>query len=538
MNGNDTVQLVDYLRAIRRRWWLVALLAIVTTAAALAVSLSAEKQYDATAAVLLENEEPVNSLLTPGANFSPADPERQLNTDVELIEAADTAFAAKRLLAKRLLAIDRSVDALLEQVETDVSSTSDIVDITARDTEPLVAARIANAFAEAYVASRAESARERYIEAAQLAERQLQSLSEEELASPEGRELQARQRELEIAAALQTAGAQIVRRASVPETPARPRPMLSGALGLGLGLLLGIAAALARELFDRRLKSEEAVESFFELPILASIPRPSRRGDDHAQREAYGLLAANLRFTSLNRESNVVMVTSASPGEGKTTVTLGLGRALARLGLRVIAIEADLRRPTFSAWAPVGSRRGLSGVLTGSGLARELVWLDVETLEPVRAEATDGSAFAVLPAGELPENPQHVLAQPTMQAVIQGCRAIADVVVIDTPPIGTVNDPATLARHVDAIALVVRLDQTTKDAARRAQRVLSNADVDLPGIVLTGAGGTQGYGYYGPAAPAKSTPSRLNAEPLEALEGTGRSRPEGEHLPRLEGRRR
>jgi capsular exopolysaccharide synthesis family protein len=534
MNGNDTVQLVDYLRAIRRRWWLVALLAIVTTAAALAVSLSAEKQYDATAAVLLENEQPVNSLLTPGANFSPADPVRQLNTDVELIEAAATAFAAKRLLA-----IDRSVDALLEQVETDVSSTSDIVDITARDTEPLVAARIANAFAEAYVASRAQSARERYIEAAQLAERQLQTLSEGERSSPQGLELQARQRELEIAAALQTAGAEIVRRASVPESPARPRPMLSGALGLGLGLLLGIAAALARELFDRRLKSEEAVESFFELPILASIPRPSRRGDDHAQREAYGLLAANLRFTSLNRESNVVMVTSASPGEGKTTVTLGLGRALARLGLRVIAIEADLRRPTFSAWAPVGSRRGLSAVLTGSGLSRELVWLDVDTLEPVpAANAADGSAFAMLPAGELPENPQHLLAQPTMQAVIQGCRAIADVVLIDTPPIGTVNDPATLARHVDAVALVVRLDQTTKDAARRAQRVLRNADVDLPGIVLTGAGGTQGYGYYGPVAPAKSTPSRLNAELPEALEGTGRSRPEGEHLPRLEGRRR
>lgn len=532
MNGNDTTQLIGYLRLIRRRWWLVALLTLLTTAAALAVSLSAEKQYEATSELLLRNQEPVNSVLTPEVDFSSADPERELNTDVQLIETAETAFAAKRLLG-----IDRSAGDLLEQVGTDISSTSNLVDITARDTEPLLAARIANAFAEAYVAFRAESAREGFVEAAQLAEAQLQALSEEERDSPQGLALQERKTELQTAAALQTSDAQIVRRASVPESAASPRPMLSGALGFGLGLLLGIAAAFVLELFDRRLKSEEAVESFFDLPILASIPRPSRRGaDDDAQREAYGLLAANLRFTTLTRESNVVMVTSASPGEGKTTATLGLGRALARLGLRVIAIEADLRRPTFSAWAPIGSSRGLRGVFMGSSLARELVWLDVETLGPERAEATDGSTFAVLPAGELPDDPQRTLAQPAMQAVIQGARSTADVVLIDTAPIGTVNDPAALAHHVDAIALVVRLDQTTKDAARRAQRVLRNADVDLPGVVLTGAGNSHSYGYYAPVAPDDSTRSGgAENEQTTDLKEAFRSRLEAERISRLQG---
>lgn len=533
MNGNDTTQLVGFLRVIRRRWWLVALFTLLTTAAALAVSLSAEKQYEATAEVLVSDEESANSLVTPEANFTPVDPERQLNTEVELITKAETAYGAKRLLGS-----ERSAGELLEQVETDVSSSSNIVGITVRDTDPLLAVRIANAFAEAYVAFRAESAGERFVEAARLAEARLQALSEEERSSPQGRELEARQRELEFAAALQTTGAEIVRRSSVPDSPASPRPMLSGALGIALGLLLGIAAAFLLELFDRRLKSEEAVEDFFELPILASIPRPSRRGtDDHAQREAYGLLAANLDFTALTRDSNVVMVTSASPGEGKTTVTLELGRALTRLGLTVIALEADLRRPTFSARAQVDGSSGLGGVLRGAGLERELVWLDIDTLEAVAAEAADSSTFAVLPAGHLPEDPQRTLARPTMRAVIQGCRSLADVILIDTPPIGTVNDPATLARHVDSVALVVRLGQTTKDAGRRAQRVLRNADVDLPGIVLTGAGNSESYSYYGPMEPAQTEPSRLEEGRPAAREEARPTPAVRERVLRLRGHR-
>jgi len=533
MNGNDTSQLVDYLRVLRRRWWLVALLTILTTAAALAVSLSGQKQYEATTEVLLRTQEPINSVLTPEAGLAPADPERELNTQVQLIRKADTAYEAQRRLR-----LGRSAGDLLEQVETDVSTSSDIVDITARDTEPLLAARIANAFAEAYVASRAESAREGFVEAARLAEIRLQALSEAERNSPQGLALQQSKVTFENAAAVQTPGADIVRRASVPESPASPRPLLSGALGLVLGLLLGIAVALALELFDRRLKSEDAVENFFELPILASIPRPSRRGaDDRAQREAYGLLAANLDFTTLTRDSNVVMVTSPAPGEGKTTVTLELGRALTRLGLTVIALEADLRRPTFSTRVQVDGSRGLGGVLRGAGLDRELVWLDINTLEPVATEAADGSAFAVLPAGHLPEDPQRTLARPTMRAVIQSCRRLADVILIDTPPIGTVNDPATLARHVDSVVLVARLGQTTKDAGRRAQRVLGNADVDLPGIVLTGAGDSESYSYYGPTGPATQAPSRPEDEQPALPKEAQPTSAMGERIFRLRGHR-
>lgn len=501
MKSTETIQLVEYLRAVRRRWRLVALIAALTTTAALVVSLSGEKQYEASAELLLRGEEPINSILDTGGGFNSSDPERDLNTQVELIKVGGTAHAVRRALG-----IDRSTDALLGQIETEVSTTSNIVTITALDPAPVLAARIANAFAEAYVRFRVRSARDRYQAAAQLAERQLASLSEVERDSPQGRELLSKQRDLEIAASLQTGGAQIVRRASVPQSASRPRPKLAGGLGLVLGLLLGAGAALVRELLDRRIKDESVAEEFFDLPVLASIPRLARRGGpdaDHMQLEAYGLLAANLRYSTLVGEAKVLMITSPGPAEGKTTATLGIAAAMARLGLRVIAIEADLRRPKFTEYTGIAAGGGLSDVISGTRqLNEELTWLDADTLAPTPSEgAQDTPSFAVLPAGMLPANPQRTLAAPRMASVIHIARALADIVLVDTAPVGTVNDAVSLVGSVDSIALVIRLEATTKDAGRRAMRVLRNLDVDVAGLIVTNAAAGERYGYYGAPSP-------------------------------------
>ncbi len=502
----DDVQLIDYLRAVRRRWRLVVLLVLVTTGAALTVSFTADEQFEATAELLLREEEPINSLLDPGAGGRVADPERALNTEVQLIEAGGTAHAAQRLLG-----LDRSADELLEQLDTEASNTSNIVTLTATDGEPRLAADIANAFAEAYVSFRLNSARQRFTDAARLAEAQLQALTDDERSSPQGQELLARRRELEIAAALQTGGAQIVRRASVPEAAASPRPVLSGALGLLLGLLLGVGVAIGRELFDRRLKEEESIEGLFGQPIIASIPRSARRagpaGDD-GQREAYGLLAANLRFATLTRPSNVLVVTSPGPAEGKTSVTLGLASALARLGLRVLAIEADLRRPGFSRYAPLPPSAGLTGMLTGTAvLAQELITLDAMTWHPVGRDANNGQpTISVLPAGELPVTPQRMLGGVQMDSLVRVARSMADVVLLDTAPVGTVNDAVGLFPMADAVAVVVRLGQTNRDAARRALRVLRSPGIDVAGVVVTDAGSSAQYGYYRTTPVATTSP--------------------------------
>ena len=516
MNGSETTQLLDYFRAVRQRWRLVALIVVLTTGIALAVSLSSDKKYDASAELLLRGQEPVNTLLDPNAGGGSTDPERDLNTQVELIKVSATANTVLRQLG-----LGRSADDLLAQVDTQTSSTSNIVTLRVRDPDPTLAARIANAFATAYVQFRLNSARQRYRDAADLAQRQLLALSPIDRRTPEGRELQARQRELQITAALQTGGAEIVRRASIPTSPSRPRPKLSGALGILLGLVIGIGAALIQNLVDRRFKDEREVEEFFDLPVLAGIPRRPRRGadrNDQAQREAYGLLASNLRASTTGPANSVLMITSPGPADGKTSVTLGVARAYAQLGLRVIMLEADLRRPSFGRFADVTKSAGLAGVLAGSPVANELIWLDAATLKS--SDVGDRGAIGVLPAGALPDNPQRALSDQALPLVVEEASEIADLVLIDTAPVGTVND-ATMLRHVArGVVIVCRLSQTTKDAARRANRALRNLDVEILGLVITDAGGGERHSYYYAATPGTAEPPRERAR-SGALGGSG-----------------
>ena len=510
MNRDDRPQFLDYFRTIRSRWLLIAAIATLAVAASLVVSFTTPKQYDARVDMLLREQEPANALLDPGATAASSDAERELKTNVELIKVASTAQTVRRRVG-----LDISLDDLLDKVRTETTTDSNVVALTVRDRDPKLAARIANEFATAYVNFRLTSARQRYTQAAELAERQLSELSPEELESVQGRELRTRQRELEIAGALQTGGVEIVRPAEVPKEASRPRPVLGGVLSLFLGIVLGLCVALGLELFDRRLKDEAAVEAFFDLPILGAIPRPRRGGiDDHVQREAYGLLAANLRLSRSGGAGHkpgdpgeVVMVTSPGPGEGKTTVSFGVARACARLGLSVILIEADLRRPSFGRFTDVHRSRGIKTVLDGTAdLEQELIWLDIETLMPSHDGDGYQSRLAVLPCVLPPANPQLLLSQPSMRDLIASARELADVVLIDTAPVGTVNDPITMSAYVSSVVLVARLSQTTKDAARRALRVLRNVELQLAGVVVTGAEEGQQYGYYGTedTAPAKA----------------------------------
>jgi capsular exopolysaccharide synthesis family protein len=504
----ESTPLLDSLRALRRRWRLLVLLPAIVTGVALAVSLSSDKQYDARVDVLLQDEQPANALLDPGASTSSSDPQRDLTTNVDLIKIPSTADQVRRRLG-----LHTSTNDLLDQIHTETTNDSNVVSIVARDPSPQTAARIANAFAAAYVQFRLDSARRRYTEAAQLAQRQLAALAPDQRNSAEARDLQSRERELEIAAALQTGGAEIVRTADVPTSAARPRPALSAVLGLLGGLVLAVFTGLGLELVDRRLKDETAVEEFFGLPVIAAIPRPSRRGgtlDHHVGTEAYGLLAANLSLAGPRADGRgrrgggarggqgerVLMITSPSPGDGKTSVTFGVAGAYARLGLRVIVIEADLRRPAFERFIDVSRSRGLAAVLDGSAdLEDELVWLDAGPT-PARNGDRDDHLVAALPAGELPMSPQRVLSQRRMRTVVESARGLADVVIIDTAPVGTVNDATTILNLVDDVVLVARLNHTTKDAARRALRLLRNVNVQLLGVVVTDAEMTERYGYY------------------------------------------
>jgi capsular exopolysaccharide synthesis family protein len=499
-------RLADYLRILRRRWKLVVGVVVVVVGIAVAGSLAMSKKYDATASLLLNQSDQIDAIVT-GRSQQSADPERDLNTNVSLIKVDRVAAQARSALGLNI-----SPKALLDEVSTAVDGTSNIVQVTVRDSSPDRAAAIANAVAVAYVDFRRADAQAPLESAAAETQAEIALVPASGRSATQAANLAAQLQSLKTAARLQTGGAEIVSEATVPAAPSRPRPLLSGVVGLILGLLLAFGGAFALEVLDRRLKDDETAEAVLGLSVVGAIPRPRPRSgerDDPGQQEAYGLLAASLRFSALSADFGTLMVTSAGPGEGKTSVTLGLARALALLGERVIAIEADLRRPSFGEYLSTpASAGGLAAALRAPAqFQSKLVWIDAATLKMTRASAASASpSFRVLPAGPLPANPVRALARPSLEKVITAARDLADVVLIDTAPVGTVSDAASLLKHVDGVIVIVQLGKTTKDAARRTVRLLTNFDVAIPGMVLTAVPQAAGgyYGYAPSEEPAQS----------------------------------
>lgn len=525
-------QLASYLRAIRRRWWIVALTSAAAGICAFIISSSGQKDYVASAKIMLDNSQPADAILQVPSNRS-LDPERDVNTGVGLIKLETVAEAVKRDLG-----LNWTVVLLLRSVSASTQGNSNIVAISARDPDPQRATNIANAFAREYVAFRERTAQSAYKRAAQLARARLASLPSNSQNSNEARTLKNELAQLDIAAALQTGGVQLMDEASLPTTPATMHVKSSTLIGVVLGFVFGSLLALLLERTDRRLKDEEGIEQVTGLAVLATIPQTKRvvlpgARDWYIHQEAYATLAINIRYLALGADLRCLMIASAEQGEGKTSTTLGLGTALASLGQRVIAIETDLRLPTFARYLDLEPSGGLAAVLEGlASLPEELV--DIHTpSRPASLSGTEGS-FEVLPAGRTAPDPHRVLTSARMHRILLEARSRADVVLVDTAALGSVSDALSfgigearshadvvlvdaagsetvsdahgLGSGIDGALFVLRLKHATRDGVRRALRTLTNVGIDVAGLVVTGD--TRPQPYYGYAPPSTNGDGR------------------------------
>jgi capsular exopolysaccharide synthesis family protein len=493
-------RLAYYLKVLRRRWHVIALIPAVAVVVSLIVAAQAQKKYDATAKLVVNPNNQVSALLNPTASQSSSDPERDLNTEVSRIKTAPLADAVKR----RLKLADSS-DSLLAEVTTSLEGTTSIVTIKVRDPSPSRAARLATAFASEFVSARQSDARSAFRQAATQAQNQLQSLTPVQQLSGQGLQLKSRLRELEVDGSLQTGNAQLIEPASRPTSAATPRILFGAVLAGFLGLILGGVAAGGIELLDRRVKDEDDVKQLTHSATLANIPSPRGplRNQPLAlgweQLEGYRSLATNLRFFKLGGDLKTLMITSPGPLDGKTSVTLSLSAALAEFGQKVIAVECDLRRPRFATYLEVPEAPGLSAVLAGmASWSQQVVHVDVSRLRDDAPQARGESPhFSVLAGGQAPPNPHALLSSPEMSELMLDLRSSRDVVLIDTPPLGTLTDAVPLVPRVDGIVLVARLQHTTRDALKKAVEVLSELDAPLLGTVITGASRSALAGYYG-----------------------------------------
>jgi receptor protein-tyrosine kinase len=287
----------------------------------------------------------------------------------------------------------------------------------------------------------------------------------------------------------------VVDTAKLPILPSEPRIPRNIALGLVLGLLVGVGSALARARLDRSVKDADEASALVGAPVIGTIVRDRALNKFHTTEgagtgrtaEDYRQLRNNLRFLAVDDPPRVIMVSSAVPAEGKTTLVVNLALALSDAGQRVAVVEADLRRPKVTCYLGMVGGAGLTDVLTGRA-----------HLDEVLQRYGDGGVH-VLAAGPTPPNPGELLASSHMRALVDKLRGRFDVVLVDAPPLLPVADASGLAPHVDGVLLSVRYGSTDRDQLRQAAATVERAGgrtlAAVLNIVPPKAGAAYGYGY-------------------------------------------
>jgi len=341
-----------------------------------------------------------------------------------------------------------------------------------------------------------------------------------------------RMKEAQVSATSTASNIRVIDNAETPKVPVSPRVLLSLLGGLTLGLGLGVGLAFFQEYLDKTLKDPDEVEKLLHLPSLGVLPRFASNGTHAAEKngdqdllvpsqhvavapalqtqaeavEAFRSLRTSI-LLSANPVPRLILVTSALPGEGKTTTTLNLGATLASLGSRVVIVDCDMRRPACHRSTGVKNSPGFVQCLTGRVSLAQAVY-------PVPGVPN----LSVIPCGPIPPNPAEVLSTPLAAELLRQLRSEYDYVLVDSPPLLSVADSRVLATITDASVLVARAFETPYDVVRRARNLLSGAGARVLGVALNDVDlNRRGYspyhyyryGYgYGYGSPAAEEPNR------------------------------
>lgn len=454
------MDLRDYARILRARWRSITALALVGLAAALAVSLTATPTY----------QSGTQLFVTTGSSDAGNSYTNNLLIQSRVKSYADiitTPLVTRPVVSELGLAMTPG------QLGRKISATAPLdkvlLNVTVTDTDPVQAVRIANAVSEQFTKVVAE----------------IETTGD-----------------TSVGAAPRSPVKLTVTQPATSATQVSPRTRLNGALGLLVGLAIGLGFAVLREQLDTRVKGARGLQDDFGIntlgvisfdpetpkrPLTVQISRQSPRA------EAFRQLRTNLQFVDIDSPPHSLVVTSSLPSDGKSTTTCNLAIALAESGRQVLLIEGDLRRPKLGDYLGLTGAVGLSDVLIGQ----------VALEDAVQDWGTSGR-MKVLLSGATPPNPAELLGSQQMADLLKHCEQDA-FVVIDAPPLLPVTDAAVLSRIASGTVLVVRAGRTREDEVRQALSNLEAVGARVFGAVINMAptkgpdarryGYTYGYGY-------------------------------------------
>jgi polysaccharide biosynthesis transport protein len=318
-------------------------------------------------------------------------------------------------------------------------------------------------------------------------------------------------KEAGVSAGLRSNNFRIVNGARVPGAPIEPNIPRNLGFATLLGLTTGIGLAFLLEGVDNTVRTTEQAQAISGLPALGMIPMGSKNSLDgpnpkrlviasskeavelitqvrpqSQMAESYRALRTSLLLSNLGSPPKIIMVTSALPQEGKTTTSINTAVVLAQKGIKVLLIDADLRRPSIHKTLGIGPRSGLSNVLTGSAKLQQAI-----------THTAMLPNLSILPAGTPPPNPCELLGSSNMKDVLAELSTQYDHIVVDTPPTLSVTDAVVLSPRADAIVLVIRSGKTTKQALRRSRDLLMQVNAKVSGVLLNAVDlNSPDYYYY------------------------------------------
>jgi capsular exopolysaccharide synthesis family protein len=519
----------DLARLARRRWRIIAVIAVLAPALALGLSLQQRKQFAAVAEVLISRQNLANALTnTQDPNLN-TDEDRMIRTQATLARNAEVTSRALRAAGLG----NRDPEKFGDYARVDEQPLADVLAFTVRDPSPQVAERLATAWATEFSAYRRSLDTAAIVEARASVERSLAELSRGGLGqSAQAGALEGEAQQLRTLETLQTRNARVVQPAVDAEQVA-PRPLRNTAFALVIGALLAFLAALVRDALDDRVRSADELADRLGASLLGRLPAPAGRGGragtidmlDEPRSplaEATRALRANVEIATVAGELDSLVITSAVEQEGKSTTAANLAVTLARTGRHVVLADLDLRRPAVHRLFDLEASPGVMDVLLGH------VTLDEALVEiPVSPDPGDpgdrpasGGRLEVLTAGFTPSDPSELFSSVRFRALLAELRAAGQILLVDSAPLLPVSDTLALAPQVGGIVVLTRIDRIRRTMLRELVRVLARSGGRVVGVVTTGDAQVidmYGYGSYESA----EVPDRL---------GRGRDAPGAEGL--------
>lgn len=431
--SGGTVEVADYLCALRVRWrWIVSAVLLGVIGGVLAI-LVTKPVYAASAELFVATRQETGGAdLYAGSSFAQ-----------QRVQSYAAIVNRPRVLNPVIqqFGLHMTADQLAAKVTVDAPVDTVLLDITVRDGNAAQAAAIANAVGKSFITV-------------------VDQLESADGPSP-----------VRISS---------VRDAVVPATPATPNWPIDLAFGSVLGLIVGVAAAVTRQLSDKRVRTEEQLTTVVPTTVLGEIPydrdagnHPMLYPDPQGPRaEAFRALRTNLRFVEAAGRVKSFVITSSVSSEGKTTTVINIASLMAASGLKVVVVDGDMRRPHVAKYLGLVNTVGLSTVLVGAIDLRD-------ALQPWG----DGLLYA-LTAGDVPPNPSELLGATVMTDVVAELEREFDLIIFDTPPLLSVTDAAVLSAKTDGAIMLAGAGRVRRDELSRAVKSLEAAGVRMVGAVL------------------------------------------------------